>query len=277
MNANSSNKVTQNIRRTGLIIVILYLFVVLVMKVLEANNFFGYPLSSFSSDVFAPPSLKHLCGTDRLGRDVCLRTLQGSSIAIEVVLLAIFFALTLGLPLGLLSGYWGGVFDKCLSMVMDTIFSIPVILLAVVLAFVLGKGIINASIALCIVYSPQYFRLIRNQTISIKSETYVEAARVSGADVKTVVFKYILPNVITPLPILLTLNAADAVLVLGSLGFLGLGVPADVPEWGSDLNLALAALPTGIWWTALFPGLAMFFLVLGLSFIGEEIDNIFEK
>tara|TARA_A100001388_G_scaffold30931_1_gene19838 strand:- start:743 stop:1576 length:834 start_codon:yes stop_codon:yes gene_type:complete len=277
VNANSSNKVTQNIRRTGLIIVILYLFVVLVMKVLEANNFFGYPLSSFSSDVFAPPSLKHLCGTDRLGRDVCLRTLQGSSIAIEVVLLAIFFALTLGLPLGLLSGYWGGVFDKCLSMVMDTIFSIPVILLAVVLAFVLGKGIINASIALCIVYSPQYFRLIRNQTISIKSETYVEAARVSGADVKTVVFKYILPNVITPLPILLTLNAADAVLVLGSLGFLGLGVPADVPEWGSDLNLALAALPTGIWWTALFPGLAMFFLVLGLSFIGEEIDNIFEK
>ena len=85
------------------------------------------------------------------------------------------------------------------------------------------------------------------------------------------------PNVITPLPILLTLNAADAVLVLGSLGFLGLGVPANVPEWGSDLNLALAAIPTGIWWTALFPGLAMFFLVLGLSFIGEELENIFEN
>ena len=261
----------------GCIIVFLYLLIVLIMKVLEANNFFGYSLSSFSSDIFAPPSLKHLCGTDRLGRDVCLRTLQGSSIAIEVVFLAIFFALILGLPLGLLSGYLGGVFDKCLSLVMDTIFSIPVILLSVVVAFVLGKGIINASVALCIVYSPQYFRLIRNQTILIKSETYVEAARVSGADVKTIVFKYILPNVITPLPILLTLNAADAVLVLGSLGFLGLGVPADVPEWGSDLNLALAALPTGIWWTAFFPGLAMFFLVLGLSFIGEEIENIFEK
>ena len=249
----------------------------LILGVLEASNFVDYSLSSFSSDIFAPPSLKHLCGTDRLGRDVCLRTLQGSSIAIEVVFLAIFFALILGLPLGLLSGYWGGIFDKCLSLVMDTIFSIPVILLSVVVAFVLGKGIINASIALCIVYSPQYFRLIRNQTILIKSETYVEAARVSGADIKTIVFKYILPNVITPLPILLTLNAADAVLVLGSLGFLGLGVPADVPEWGSDLNLALVALPTGIWWTALFPGLAMFLLVLGLSFIGEEIENIFEK
>ncbi len=277
MNQNSSNQVARNIRRTGYLIVFSYLFIVLIMKILEANNFFGYSLSSFSNDIFAPPSLKHLCGTDRLGRDVCLRTLQGSSIAIEVVFLAIFFALSLGLPLGLLSGYFGGLFDKCLSLIMDTIFSIPVILLSVVVAFVLGKGIINASMALCIVYSPQYFRLIRNQTILIKSETYVEAAQVSGADVKTIIFKYIFPNVITPLPILLTLNAADAVLVLGSLGFLGLGVPADVPEWGSDLNLALAALPTGIWWTALFPGLAMFFLVLGLSFIGEEIENIFEK
>ena len=277
MNVISSNKVSQNIRKTGFLIVLSYLFIVLIMKVLEANNFFGFPISSFSGDIFAPPSLEHLCGTDRLGRDVCLRTLQGSSIAIEVVFLAIFFALTLGLPLGLLSGYFGGFFDKCLSLVMDTIFSIPVILLSVVVAFVLGKGIINASIALCIVYSPQYFRLIRNQTMLIKSEIYVEAAKVSGADVKTIIFKYILPNVITPLPILITLNAADAVLVLGSLGFLGLGVPADVPEWGSDLNLALAAIPTGIWWTALFPGLAMFFLVLGLSFIGEELENIFKN
>ena len=277
MNVNSSKKVATNIRKTGVVIVLIYLLIVLIIKLLEVNNFFDSSISSFSSDVFAHPSIQHLCGTDRLGRDVCLRTLQGSSVAIEVVFLAIFFALSLGLPLGLLSGYLGGVFDKCLSLIMDTIFSIPVILLSVVVAFVIGKGIINASLALCIVYSPQYFRLIRNQTILVKSETYVEAAQVSGADVKTIIFKYILPNVITPLPILLTLNAADAVLVLGSLGFLGLGVPADVPEWGSDLNLALAALPTGIWWTALFPGLAMFFLVLGLSFIGEELENIFEK
>ena len=277
MDKKSSNQISKNIRKTGLVIVFLYFLVVLIIKVAEMNNFFGYSLSAFSNDTFAPPSIEHLCGTDRLGRDVCLRTLQGSSIALEVVFLSIFFAVSLGLPLGLLSGYFGGIFDKFLSLIMDTIFSIPVILLSVVVAFVLGKGIINAALALCIVYSPQYFRLIRNQTILIKTETYVEAAKVSGADVKTIIFKYILPNVITPLPILLTLNAADAVLVLGSLGFLGLGVPANVPEWGSDLNLALAALPTGIWWTALFPGLAMFFLVLGLSFMGEDLEDIFEN
>ncbi len=238
MDINSFNRVGANIRKAGFLIVLFYLLVVLIMKFLEANNFFGYSFSMLSNDIFAPPSLNHFCGTDRLGRDVCLRTLQGSSLAIEVVFLAILFSLSLGLPLGLLSGYFGGFFDKCLSLIMDTIFSIPVILLSVVVAFVLGKGILNA---------------------------------------KKIIFKYILPNVITPLPILLTLNAADAVLVLGSLGFLGLGVPADVPEWGSDLNLALAALPTGIWWTALFPGLAMFFLVLGLSFIGEDLEEIFDS
>jgi len=277
LNIKSSTNVGANLRKAGFLIVFFYILLALIMKFLEVNNYFGYSFSMLSNDIFSPPSTNHFCGTDRLGRDVCIRTLQGSSLAIEVVFLAIVFSLSLGLPLGLLSGYFGGFLDKCLSLIMDTIFSIPVILLSVVIAFVLGKGIINAALALCIVYSPQYYRLIRNQTILVKSETYVEAAKVSGADVKTIIFKYIFPNVITPLPILLTLNAADAVLVLGSLGFLGLGVPADVPEWGSDLNLALAALPTGIWWTALFPGLAMFFLVLGLSFIGEDIEEIFDN
>ena len=243
------------------------------MQLMELFNILNFSESALNTQIYSPPSLDHFCGTDRLGRDVCLRTLQGSTIALEVVFLSMFFAVITGLPLGLMSGYFGGILDKSLSLIMDTIFSIPVILLSVVMAFVLGKGILNAAFALCIVYSPQYYRLIRNQTFLIKSETFVEAANISGANSLRIIFKYILPNVLTPLPILLTLNAADAVLVLGSLGFLGLGVPADVPEWGGDLNLALSALPTGIWWTSLFPGLAMFILVLGLSFIGEGLEN----
>ena len=269
---NSINNTSVNIRKTGFIILFLYLIVAIFFKILELNNSIDFSIS-FNNGIYEPPSLSHLCGTDRLGRDVCLRTLQGSNIAIEIVFLSLIFAIGLGLPLGLVSGYFGGFFDRSLSLIMDTIFSIPVILLSVVIAFVFGKGIINAAFALCIVYSPQYFRLIRNQTISIKSSDYVQAAKISGASNFRVIRKYIIPNIITPLPILLTLNAADAVLVLGSLGFLGLGVPADIPEWGSDLNLAIAALPTGIWWTALFPGLAMFFLVLALSFIGEGMED----
>jgi len=269
---NSFNNISANIRKTGFIILFLYLFIAILFKILELNNSIDFSIS-FNNEIYEPPSLNHLCGTDRLGRDVCLRTLQGSNIAIEIVFLSLIFAIGLGLPLGLVSGYFGGFFDRSLSLIMDTIFSIPVILLSVVIAFVFGKGIINAAFALCIVYSPQYFRLIRNQTISIKSSDYVQAAQISGASNCRVIIKYIIPNIITPLPILLTLNAADAVLVLGSLGFLGLGVPADIPEWGSDLNLAIPALPTGIWWTALFPGLAMFFLVLALSFIGEGMED----
>ena len=269
---NSFNNISANIRKTGFIILFLYLFIAILFKILELNNSIDFSIS-LNNEIYEPPSLNHLCGTDRLGRDVCLRTLQGSNIAIEIVFLSLIFAIGLGLPLGLVSGYFGGFFDRSLSLIMDTIFSIPVILLSVVIAFVFGKGIINAAFALCIVYSPQYFRLIRNQTISIKSSDYVQAAQISGASNFRIIRKYIIPNIITPLPILLTLNAADAVLVLGSLGFLGLGVPADIPEWGSDLNLAIAALPTGIWWTALFPGLAIFFLVLGLSFIGEGLED----
>ena len=271
---NPNKNLAQRIRKAGFIIIFIYILLFLLLKIFDINTYFEASKFSLSNQIYEAPSLSHFCGTDRLGRDVCLRTLQGSTIALEVVFLAMFFSVSIGLPLGLLSGYFGGFVDKVLSLIMDTIFSIPVILLSVVMAFVLGKGIFNAAFALCIVYSPQYFRLIRNQTLVIKAETYVESAKISGANIFSIAFKYILPNVITPLPILLTLNAADAVLVLGSLGFLGLGVPADVPEWGSDLNLALTALPTGIWWTALFPGLAMFMLVLGLSFLGEGLEDL---
>ena len=271
---NPNKNLAQRIRKAGFIIIFIYILLFLLLKIFDINTYFEASKFSLSNQIYEAPSLSHFCGTDRLGRDVCLRTLQGSTIALEVVFLAMFFSVSIGLPLGLLSGYFGGFVDKVLSLIMDTIFSIPVILLSVVMAFVLGKGIFNAAFALCIVYAPQYFRLIRNQTLLTKAETYIESAKISGANIFSIAFKYILPNVITPLPILLTLNAADAVLVLGSLGFLGLGVPADVPEWGSDLNLALTALPTGIWWTALFPGLAMFMLVLGLSFLGEGLEDL---
>ena len=275
--SNVKDDISKNIRKTGFIILSFYIIAVFFMLFFDSFNLLDFSETALNNQIYAPPSISHLCGTDRLGRDVCLRTLQGSTIAFEVVFLSLFFSLLVGLPLGLISGYFGGYIDKFLSLIMDTIFSIPVILLSVVIAFILGRGVINAAFALCIVYSPQYFRLIRNQTLLIKSESYVEAANISGVSTITVIIKYIFPNVITPLPVLLTLNAADSVLVLGSLGFLGLGVPANVPEWGSDLNLALTALPTGIWWTALYPGFAMFFLVLALSFIGEDLEESFNK
>jgi peptide/nickel transport system permease protein len=116
---------------------------------------------------------------------------------------------------------------------------------------------------------------VRNHTVSVKNELFIEAAQAMGADTWTVLSRYLFLNVIQNVPVLFTLNAADAILILGGLGFLGLGLPDEVPEWGHDLKLALEALPTGIWWTALFPGLALTLLVVGLSLLGEGLSEFF--
>ena len=258
--------------RWGLVIVGCYLLVAVLTPVFVSAGVLPNAQEGLANPIYESPSWSHWCGTDRLGRDVCVRTMAGSGVALQVVLLAVGLALLLGVPLGMASGYFGGAVDRVLVLLMDTLYTLPVLLLSVVLAFLLGKGIPNATAAICVVYIPQYFRVVRNQTAQVKSELFVEAARSLGAGPVWILRRYLFRNVITSVPVLLTLNAADAVLVLGGLGFLGLGLPESVPEWGGDLNLALAAVPTGVWWTALFPGLAMFILVLGLSFLGEGIE-----
>ncbi len=255
--------------RWGVLIVLAYGLLAVVTPLLIQLGVLPDPNTGLENPIYAAPSLGHWCGTDRLGRDVCVRTLAGSGVALQVVLLAVTTALLIGVPLGMLSGYLGGWLDRILVLLMDTLYTLPVLLLSVVLAFLLGRGLPNAAAALCVVYIPQYFRVVRNQTAQVKAELYVEAAQSLGAGPVWILRRYLLRNVITSVPVLLTLNAADAVLVLGGLGFLGLGLPEAIPEWGADLQQALTALPTGIWWTALYPGLAMFVLVLGLSFLGR--------
>ncbi len=259
--------------RWGVVIVLVYLLIALLTPLFAHLGLLPDVNAGLDNPIYAPPSLQHWCGTDRLGRDVCSRTLAGSGVALQVVAIALVSALVIGVPLGMVSGYLGGWLDRALVLLMDTLYTLPVLLLSVVLAFLLGKGLPNAAAALCVVYVPQYFRVVRNQTAQVKAELYVEAARSLGAGPIWILRRYLFRNVITSVPVLLTLNAADAVLVLGGLGFLGLGLPETVPEWGSDLQQALSALPTGIWWTALYPGVAMFVLVLGLSFLGEGLES----
>ncbi len=157
---------------------------------------------------------------------------------------------------------------------MDTLYILPGLLLSVTLAFVVGRGILNAAIALSISYIPQYFRLVRNHTVSVKTELFVEAAQAMGASTWHILRRYLFLNVVQSVPVLLTLNAADAILTLGGLGFLGLGLPEETPEWGHDLQQALDGLSTGgIWWTTLFPGLAMTVMVTGLALLGEGLNE----
>jgi peptide/nickel transport system permease protein len=267
-----SLSLSSRLARFGALVVLLFALVALVAPLLVSLGWLSDPTVGLANPIHAAPSWAHWCGTDRLGRDVCSRTLAGSGVALQVVLVALVLALLLGVPLGMISGYVGGRLDRLLVLLMDTLYTLPVLLLSVVLAFLLGRGLPNAAAALCVVYVPQYFRVVRNQTAQVKAELYVEAARSLGAGPGWILRRYLLRNVITSVPVLLTLNAADAVLVLGGLGFLGLGLPDTIPEWGGDLQQALTALPTGIWWTALYPGLAMTLLVLGLSCLGEGLE-----
>lgn len=257
----------------GVVLVGAYLAIALLAPTLQAWGWLQSPTDLLSNTPLEPPSAAHWFGTNLRGYDVFSRTLFGSQAALQVVLLGTTLSLIIGVPLGLISGYLGGKVDRALLFLMDTIYTLPGLLLSITLAFILGRGILNVAIAVSISYIPQYYRVVRNHTASVKTELFVEAARAMGASPTRVLSRYLFLNVIQSVPVLFTLNAADAVLVLGGLGFLGLGLPEEVPEWGHDLKEALADLSTGIWWTTLFPGMALTLMVIGFSLLGEGLSE----
>ncbi|MBD2500358.1 ABC transporter permease [Anabaena azotica] len=265
---------SHKLMQIGLAITLFFIFLAFFAPVFQAWGWLQNPKDFLSNIPQVPPSAKHWFGTSRLGHDVFSRTVFGAQAALQVVILATALSMLIGVPLGMVSGYLGGRLDKALLFLMDSIYTLPGLLLSVTLAFVVGRGILNAAIAISIAYIPQYYRVVRNHTVSVKTEVFIEAAQAMGASTWTVLSKYLFFNVIQSVPVLFTLNAADAILVLGGLGFLGLGLPEEVPEWGHDLKQALEALPTGIWWTTLFPGLAMTLMVVGLSLLGEGLNEI---
>jgi peptide/nickel transport system permease protein len=265
---------SHKLMQIGLAITLFFIFLAFFAPLFQAWGWLQNPKDFLSNIPQVPPSAKHWFGTSRLGHDVFSRTVFGAQAALQVVILATALSMLIGVPLGMVSGYLGGRLDKMLLFLMDSIYTLPGLLLSVTLAFVVGRGILNAAIAISIAYIPQYYRVVRNHTVSVKTEVFIEAAQAMGASTWTVLSKYLFFNVIQSVPVLFTLNAADAILVLGGLGFLGLGLPEEVPEWGHDLKQALEALPTGIWWTTLFPGLAMTLMVVGLSLLGEGLNEI---
>ncbi|MFM7383784.1 MAG: ABC transporter permease [Microcystaceae cyanobacterium] len=269
-----SPSLSQRLMAIGLIITAIFMAVALFAPVLQALGLIADPTDLLNSWPLEAPSWQHWFGTNIRGYDVFSRTLFGSQAALQVVLLATSLSVFIGVPLGLISGYLGGKIDKALLFLMDTIYTLPGLLLSITLAFILGRGIFNVAIAVSIAYIPQYYRLVRNHTTSVKNELFIEAARALGATPTRVLSRYLLGNVIQSVPVLFTLNAADAILILGGLGFLGLGLPEEIPEWGHDLKEALGDLSTGIWWTTFFPGLALTTLVVGLSFIGEGVSEL---
>ncbi|HEY9593545.1 MAG TPA: ABC transporter permease [Spirochaetia bacterium] len=220
------------------------------------------------------PSAEHIMGTDNLSRDVWARVVYGAQTILGVAIAAALVSAIIGIPLGLLSGFAGGAFDRILSLIMDSIYSFPGLILAIAFAAMLGPGVINITLAVAVVYIPTYFRLVRGQTLSIKEEVYVEAARAIGARRGTILSRYIFPNVIATVVVIVSLNIADAIMTEAALSYIGLGLPAGIPDWGMDISMGKKFLPSGVWWMITFPGLMIMLLALGFTMLGEGLAEI---
>jgi len=215
------------------------------------------------------PSAAFPLGTDQYGRDMLSRIIWGGRFILLVAVAAVTICLMIGLPIGLASAYKGGNVDRLIALCMDSIYAFPSLVLAVMIISVFGVTIINEALAIAVVYIPSYFRVVRSQVLSIKEMPYVDAAKSSGAGTLSVLWKYIWPNVIPSVVVVVGMNFADSILTTAGLDFIGLGLPVTLPDWGIDLTYGRQSLPLGVWWTIVFSGGMILLAALGFSLISE--------
>jgi len=264
-------------RRVDFILLIIGVIIVVATLLVAIFAPWIAPYNPYVSvdDALLPPGPKHPMGTDNLGRDVYSRAIYGTRTVIFVVLISTVVSLVVGTVLGLISGYFGGSIDRVLSMIMDSIYAFPGLILAIAVAAMLGPGVVNTMISISVVYIPTYFRMIRGQVLTVKSQLYVEAAVALGATNKIIILKYILPNVLPIIPVVFSMNVADAVLTEAGLSFLGLGGPAPLPDRGFDLKTGQRNLLAGYWWISTFPGILIVILAIGFSLLSEGLNELF--
>lgn len=266
----------------GLIIVGIFLLVAAFAPLLAPYGYSQLKDADGNFGAQQPPGGDHLLGTTVGGYDVLSRVIWGAQTAVLVIAIAVVLSIFIGMFLGLVSGYIGGWFDRILVVVADAVYAFPSLLLAIVVAIIISggqsnlwSGVFSAALAITVVFIPQYFRVIRAETVRIKSEAYVESAKVIGTSSGRIMFRHVLRNATRSLPLIFTLNASEAIFTLAALGFLGFGIePTSAAEWGYDLNKSLSDVTSGIWWTSLFPGLAIVLVVLGMTLVGESLNDL---
>jgi len=260
------------LRRKGAVagFVVIAVFVVLA---LAAPLIAPYdPIATSWTLVRKAPSAMHWFGTDELGRDVLARVVYGARASLLAGAIAVAIALGVGVPLGLLAGYRGGVIDALISRITDAMLACPFLILAIALAAFLGPSLGNAMIAIGVTTTPIFVRLTRGQTMSVKADDYVEAARAMGNPRWRIALVHILPNIMPALLVQATLSIAAAIIAEAALSFLGLGQQPPAPSWGSMLNAAQRFL-TQAPWIAVWPGLAIFLVVLSLNLVGDGLRD----
>ncbi len=230
------------------------------------------PLAQTLANQSQPPSLHHLFGTDKLGRDLFSRVVYGARTSIAIGFVAVGVAITAGTLIGLVAGYSGGRVDGALMGAMDVMLAFPSIILAIGITTILGPSITNLMIAVGIVYVPQYARIARSSVLQVKEMEYIEAARAIGTRVPAILLRHILPNIVAPLLVQATLGIATAELEAAGLSYLGLGARPPAPEWGAMLNDARDYWVSAPW-ALIVPGVAITTLVLGFNLLGDGLRD----
>lgn len=259
---------TNRLAAFGLVVLIL-----LVLTAAFADVIARYPINQqFIVDRFHPPSAQYWFGTDNLGRDVFSRVVIGSRVSLQVGAVAVGISLVAGTLIGLISGYRGRKTDTILMRAMDVLFAFPVVLLAIALVAVLGPSLRNTMIAVGIVFTPIFARVVRGSVLSVREELYVRATRSLGAGDARIILRHILPNVAAPIIVQASLSLAFAILTEAALSYLGVGVQPPNPAWGSMLSEAQRFQRQG-WWLSVFPGLAIFLTVMAFNVLGDGLRD----
>ncbi len=226
-------------------------------------------------NLLAPPSLAHPFGTDDLGRDVLSRVLIAARVSMVVSTISVGIALLAGVLLGVLSGYLGGWVDAVVMRVVDVLFAFPVMLLAIAIVAVLGPGVVTATVAIGVVYTPIFARVTRASVLTVREELFVRASRAIGSSGLMIVRRHVLPNIAAPVIVQTSLSLAFAILTEAALSFLGLGVQPPAPSWGRMLFDAKAFLEQA-WWLGVFPGLAVLVTVLACNLLGDGLRDVMD-
>jgi ABC-type dipeptide/oligopeptide/nickel transport system permease subunit len=230
------------------------------------------PLQTSFLTIRKAPSAAHWLGTDDLGRDIFTRLAYGARASLMAGVISVAIALAVGVPFGLLAGYYGGLVDGAISRATEAMLAIPFLILAIALAAFLGPSLTNAMIAIGLSAMPLFIRLTRGQVLSVKTEDYVEGARSIGLPDRWIIIRYVLPNVLPPLIVQATLTIATAIIAEASLSFLGLGQQPPAPSWGSMLNTAKNYMSQAPW-MSIFPGGAISLVVLGFNLLGDGLRD----
>jgi peptide/nickel transport system permease protein len=257
--------------RLGLLITLVFLLLTVAAPLVAPYDPYDQDLSS----ALSPPSAEHWFGADQYGRDTFSRVLYGTRTALLAVVVADGLALVLGCGMGLVAGFFGGRIDDAVMRLTDVLLAFPYLLLALIIVAALGPGLTHSMIAIGIVYTPQYARLIRGQVLAVREADYVRAARALSASRTRIMLRHVLPNSFTPILVMATLQAGSVIVETAGLSFLGLGAQPPSSDWGALLADGQSYFLTA-WWIATFPGLAIFIVVLGFNLLGDALRDYFD-